>query len=72
VTEHLTRMVVDRHGADLAAAAEHSRLARAARAARAARPQRHPVRASAARLLVAMAARLDARPATPRPLRHTG
>lgn len=69
MTQHLTRMVVDRHGADLAAAAEHSRLARDARAAR---PERHPVRASAARLLVAMAARLDARPVTPRPLRQTG
>jgi len=70
MTEHLTRMVVDRHGVDLATAAEHSRLARDARAAR---PQRdHPVRASAARLLVAMATRLDSRLATPVPVRHTG
>jgi len=70
MTEHLTRLVVDRHGVDLATAAEHSRLARDARAGR---PRRgHPVRASAARLLVALATRLDSRPATPVPVRHTG
>jgi hypothetical protein len=69
VTEHLTHLVVDRRAAELAAAGDRSRLARDARAAR---PRRHPVRASAARLLVAMATRLDSRLATPTPLRHSG
>jgi hypothetical protein len=69
MTEHLTRLVVERRGAELSAAGDRSRLARDARAAR---PGRRSVRASAARLLVALAGRLDDRLATPVPVRHTG
>ena len=69
MTEHLTRLVVDRRATDLAGAADHSRLARDARAAR---PPRRSVRASAARVLVALATRLDDRLTTPVPVHHTG
>jgi hypothetical protein len=60
MTEHLTRVVVDRRAGELALAGDRSRLARDARAARP-----HEVRASAARLLLALARRLDDRPAAP-------
>jgi hypothetical protein len=56
VSEHLTALVVERRATELSRAAEHSRRVRDARAARA---RRRAVRASAARLLVAAAARLD-------------
>jgi hypothetical protein len=67
MTEHLTRLVVDRRAAELAGAADLSRLARDARAAR---PPGRSVRASAARVLVALATRLDDRLTPPVPLHH--
>ena len=64
MSEHLTGLVVERRAAELTRAADRSRVARDARAAR------RPVRGTAARLLVALATRLDDRLVVPVPARR--